>query len=396
MHQINQSLRGVRVLAAINGLELFGHERGNIEVFKALREQGAEVMVGVNALHDGGDVGAYLRGLGFPVFMLPFSNQWSWQWLKKDPLSVFEKIRAVFVCSLLFHRVIRQFRPTHIHLGIFLTYSYLALALMINRMPLIYRMGDYAPADSPFNLRIWRMAMRRSSKVVANSKFVLSTALSAGAAAKKLLIVHNTAPTKAVDLKNGTADCNERDPDRIVYVGQIAEHKGLIVLIESFAVIAQENPTLKLDILGDTIWGGNFSDRLLRLIASHGLGDRVTLHGQVSDPTSFYKRASLHVAPSIWDEPFANVVLEAKREGTPTIVFPSGGLPEMVRHKVDGYICDGKTAIALVEGFRWMLSDLTRLKAMGLAAREDFDARFSREYFSEAWADVYRRGGSVV
>ncbi len=43
-----QALVGVRVLAALNGLELFGHERGNIEVFKTLRDLGAEVTVGVD------------------------------------------------------------------------------------------------------------------------------------------------------------------------------------------------------------------------------------------------------------------------------------------------------------------------------------------------------------
>ena len=47
-------LSNVRVLATINGVELFGHERGNIEVFKALRESGAEVVVGVSSrTHDG-------------------------------------------------------------------------------------------------------------------------------------------------------------------------------------------------------------------------------------------------------------------------------------------------------------------------------------------------------
>ena len=71
------SLAGVRVLAALNGLELFGQERENIEVYKTLRGLGAIVCVGVNALEDGGDVGRQLRDLGFATFPLPFSNQWS-------------------------------------------------------------------------------------------------------------------------------------------------------------------------------------------------------------------------------------------------------------------------------------------------------------------------------
>jgi glycosyltransferase involved in cell wall biosynthesis len=84
--------------------------------------------------------------------------------------------------------------------------------------------------------------------------------------------------------------------------------------------------------------------------------------------------------------------MEAKVAGTPSVVFPSGGLPEMVRHQVDGFICRDKTVDALVEGLRWCLVDHARLQSLGAAARADSVTRFGHVRFAAAWASVYGGG----
>ena len=389
MGAANDSLAGVRVLAALNGLELFGHERGNIEVFKALRTQGAEIIVGTNGKGQN-HVDAELRRLGFVTFPLPFSNQWSLMWLRNDPLSIREKVSAVIECSRMFVRQVRQFKPTHIHLGSPLAYSYLSVALARVRIPLIYRMGDCPPVDSRFNLRLWRMAMRRSRKVVANSHFVADRAVDAGVDPDKVLVIHGLAPSRIERNERGASTDLRAGSDRLVYVGSLAEHKGLIPLVKAFTKLATELPSLKLDIVGGSRYDAGFRDRLISMLVERSLSSRVSFHGHVDDPLDYFRRAAIHVVPSIWEESAANVVLEAKREGTPSAVFPSGGLVEMVRHKIDGYVCRDKTADALAEAVRWLLADEIRLRRLRAAARDDFDARFGEARFRHAWADIYR------
>lgn len=387
MSDLVKPLTGLRVISALNGLELFGHERGNIEVFKTLHDLGAEVMVGVNA-QPNNHVEEELRRIGFATFPLPFGPQWSIQWVRKKPSIALTNIWAVLRCSWLFLRAIRTCHPTHIHLGSPLVYSYVSLALSLIKVPLVYRMGDCPPLDSPFNLRIWRMAMRRTAHVVSISEYVRETALKAGA--RNITVIHNLAPARsdacgvAGQLPDKTIKAN------LVYVGAVSEHKGLVPLVEAFAQLAQDLPTLQLDILGGSRYDTPFRNQLNQLIALKHLENRVVFHGHVDDPSSFYRSAALHIAPSICEEALGNVVLEAKREGTPSVVFPSGGLPEMVRHQMDGYICREKSVDALVEGLRWMLADPDRLRRMGEAAREDSETRFGRQRFAHAWADVYR------
>jgi glycosyltransferase involved in cell wall biosynthesis len=124
-------------------------------------------------------------------------------------------------------------------------------------------------------------------------------------------------------------------------------------------------------------------------VAILGLQDRICFLGFVNNTRLLFDLADIHVCPSIWDEPSPNVVFEAKEAGVASVVFSVGGIPELITHKVDGYICGNKTSESLVEALEWMLSDHNRLLAMGEAARNDYEARFGRERFLQQWADIF-------
>lgn len=393
MIQSEKPLAGVRVLAALNGLDLFGHERGNIEVYKTIRDLGASVAVGVNATEDGSDVGQYVRKLGFPTFPLPFGNQWSLMWLRRDPLSVLSKSRSLVECTFKFRRVIVETRPTHVLLGSSLAYSYLSLALAASKVQVIYRMGDCPPFESSFNLRIWRLAMLRASHVVAISDFVRGEAMSGGVPLARLSVIYNLAPSDRGRQDDAAVDPSGADTiaRRVVYVGQISEHKGVRLLILAFARLRRRFPDLLLDVVGGSRYDARFRGEICQLAGEAGLGSCVVMHGHQHDPTPYYRRAAVHVAPSVWEEPLGNVVLEAKREGVPSVVFRSGGLPELVRNGVDGVICEKKTPEALADGIASLLEDEDRRCAAGRAAREDYEARFGPERFAQQWAEVFLR-----
>lgn len=383
------NLADVRIISAINSVELFGHERGNIEVFRVLRDLGASILVGVSDLEHN-HVAEYLALEGFPTFSLPFGPQWSKKWVLRDPSLIVRQPCKVIGCSHLFFQKIKHFNPTHVHLGSHLAYSYICLALAASELPLVFRMGDGPPIDSPFNMRIWKTAMRRCRRVVANSSFVRASAVSEGVRSTRIVTIYNHPPKRRVtDVERAGVRVAGESSVRLLYVGAISEEKGLIHLVEAFSQIANEHPLLTLDIAGGSRWDEHFRGRLLERISFLRLTERVRLLGFVEDLSAIYGQGTLHVAPSIWEEPSGNTVVEAKQHGVPSVVFPSGGLPEHVRHMVDGFICRDRTVEGLVEGLRWMLTDSERLKRMGEAARQDYENRFGLERFRRSWAAVY-------
>ena len=82
------------------------------------------------------------------------------------------------------------------------------------------------------------------------------------------------------------------------------------------------------------------------------------------------------------------VNLEAKMAGIPSVVTPSGALPELIRHGDNGWVCSDGTPAALAEGIEQFLADPRLASAAGQAALASLEG-FSRERFARAWWEVF-------
>ena len=388
--ELRTGLAGTRVLAMLNGIELFGQERANIEVLKSLRAQGAEVIVGVNTVVEGGDVAVHLRELGFQTFEVPFGCQWSKTFFIRKPRLIFTNLLSVLRSSWILGRKIHSFSPTHIHIGNPLVYSFVCLAMIIPRVPLVYRMGDEPPHDSRPNLIIWKGCYHRATTVVANSKFVRQRIFDHSFPdAKKVRLIYNTAP--------GGGDSGSREIDRnagvfkLLYVGQISEHKGIVHALEAGLRLARRFDHVEMDIVGGSVYTSELEEDLRRRVKEHRLGKRIRFRGHVKNPTRYYEQADLLLVPSLFEEPAANVVLEAKRHGLPAVVYPSGGLPELVEDGGTGMVCALKDAAELEQHAERFIQDVSLQARMRSAALEEYARLFGLQRYAVQWAEVYRK-----
>lgn len=68
-----------------------------------------------------------------------------------------------------------------------------------------------------------------------------------------------------------------------------------------------------------------------------------------------YSVAHVFVIPSLQDN-LPNTILESMLCGTPVVGFKTGGIPEMIDHKRNGYMAGYKSSTSLAEGMQWILS----------------------------------------
>ncbi len=102
----------------------------------------------------------------------------------------------------------------------------------------------------------------------------------------------------------------------------------------------------------DIVVLGNSSEELAGLFPC-----RVHSLGYVSDAASIaaaYSCADLFIIPSLEDN-LPNTVMEAMACGTPCVGFRTGGIPEMIDHRVNGYVAAYKDAGDLADGIAWGL-----------------------------------------
>jgi len=81
-----------------------------------------------------------------------------------------------------------------------------------------------------------------------------------------------------------------------------------------------------------------------------------------------YNAVDLFVAPSL-AETFGLVILESLRCGTPVVAFETGGIPELMHHKINGYLAKYRDSIDLSEGILFCLENLSNVVAL-----EEFDS----------------------
>lgn len=383
-------LNGIRVIGLLNNFEVFGQERANVEVFKALRRQGAQVLLGLTATHNGGALRKYVAELGFESFSLPYGCQWSKKFFYSVPTLIPKNFLKVYRCSQILREQAKAWKPTHIHIGNPLVYSFVAPFLAFSNVKLIYRMGDPPPYDSKANFWIWKRNYNRAFRVIANSQYIKQQiSKSDPRGSKNIELIYNIAPGHSIQnaFRNRSSDLL-----RVLYVGQISEHKGVHHFVECAIALAKQNESWRFDIVGGSAYSRPMENALRERVAGAGLASQIILHGEVTDPTDFYRSALVTVVPSVFEEPAANVVLEAKSFGVPTIVYPSGGLPELISHQITGWVCAEKTAAALEQLLAHCLTQPGICRSMENDCLQEYEQRFGQARFDQEWARVYRPG----
>jgi len=147
---------------------------------------------------------------------------------------------------------------------------------------------------------------------------------------------------------------------RLLYLGRLKQYKRIELLLD----VAEAIPAAHLDLAGE----GDHRPALEAEVARRGLGDRVTLHGHVSEEekAALLSRAWVNLTASS-AEGWCLTVMEAAMYGTPSAALAVGGLPES--------IADGRTGLLasdgpeLVERVRELVSNPALRERLGAAAK---------------------------
>ncbi|HAO47481.1 MAG TPA: glycosyl transferase family 1 [Chitinophagaceae bacterium] len=131
-------------------------------------------------------------------------------------------------------------------------------------------------------------------------------------------------------------------------------YKGWAYLQKALALLMQSAPHQDISVL---IFGSSYKKEIADAIPF-----KVKFMGYLKDEYStalVYNAADVFIAPSL-AEAFGYVVMEALSCGTPVVGFDVGGIPDMVKHKENGYLAKYKDAEDLAEGIRYCLTNDVR------------------------------------
>lgn len=111
-----------------------------------------------------------------------------------------------------------------------------------------------------------------------------------------------------------------------------------------------------------------------------GLADRVHFTGWLDGETleELRQRVALVAVPSVWDEPFGLVGLEAMAHSLPVVAYDVGGISEWLRGGETGLLIPRRDTHAFARAMDSLLSDPDRAKQMGASGARLLNERYSK------------------
>ena len=136
----------------------------------------------------------------------------------------------------------------------------------------------------------------------------------------------------------------------VLFVGRLIDAKGVHVLLDALAAL----PGVTALIAGDGPARGALESKAHEL----GLGERVRFEGWISPErrSSLFGGSKLLALPSLWDEPFGIVGVEALGAGLPVVGSDAGGVSSWLDDGTTGTLVPRGDAVALAGAIDALLS----------------------------------------
>jgi len=186
------------------------------------------------------------------------------------------------------------------------------------------------------DLKIRRHTLKEAEKIVTVSDAVGKIYASTGLDAKKLITVYNLPPEPIFDTdlaERLKKELNLVGKKIVLYVGKMSYGKGADVLINAIPKVLEKLP--------DTYF--IFAGRDNPLIPlPPPLNRNVKILGHISHDKvqALYSLCDLVVIPSVWQEPYPRVALEALTYKKSIVATRVGGIPEIVIDRVTGMLVE--------------------------------------------------------
>lgn len=310
--------------------------------------------------------------------------------------------------------VLNEFHPDIVHVGMFLTQLSPFILPVLRKIPSLYHAMWYRavcpigtkhlpdgvvcrrPAGTvcyrsgcvPFRhwglrmlqLRLWRRWQE-----------VFRVIVTPGQTVKEVLLAGGLRPVEVI--ANGVPVRSARPPlsgpPVVAFAGRLVREKGVEVLLRAFAVVVKQNPDARLLIAGD----GPERGTVQALISRLDLRPHVTLLGQrsLTELEHEFATAWVQVVPSLWEEPFGNVAIEAMMRGTAVVASRAGGLAEIVEDNISGILVPPGDSAALAKVLKFLLRKPEMVTQLGARGREIARSRFGEERFVGDFLGLYER-----
>lgn len=273
--------------------------------------------------------------------------------------------------------VVRQEKATCVNAHTFATHILAARVGLTCDLPVIRSEADYMHYTDPTCSLYRRWALRNTTLIIANSRYVgRYVAEFEPRIAERIRVIH-----RGVDLSRfAVTPPPSGQPFTFAIAARLVSIKQVDIAIDA---LARTHGT-SLSIVGD----GPELENLKRHARARKMDSRVVFHGFQADPRSAISGCHAILSCSRFDA-FPRNIVEAAAVGRPAVAFPVGGVPEMVRDGETGWVTRDSSVESLAAAMSEAANDPQEAARRGVNARALVEREFSIERTCVEYGRVY-------
>lgn len=203
---------------------------------------------------------------------------------------------------------------------------------------------------------------------------------------KNLLICHNGIPQM-----NSERIVRKNSIPHLLFLSNLIESKGVYVLLDACKILKDRGYLFFCDFVGAESLKISKSTFFAE-VSKRGLGEFVKYHGRKygTEKDYYFRHADIFVFPT-YNETFGLVNLEAMQYQLPLVTTNEGGIPDVVKDGINGFICERKNAESLAIAIeKLLLSPELRVK-LGNQGYDIYMQNFTLEKFEHNFVDCIKK-----
>jgi len=209
------------------------------------------------------------------------------------------------------------------------------------------------------------------------SEFVKQVMVEGGIENEKILVKPNFLLTESV--------IKEEHEHYFVFVGRLTLEKGIKTLCNAWKILGTDIP---LKVIGEGV-------EEVEVFKLKSEGYQVELLGKLPNKATLdiISKAKAVIVPSLWNEPFGRVVIEAYAFGIPVIASNIGGMSELVENNKTGLLFEASNSVDLANKITQLINCSNFLEIKRNAYKkyvESFSAEKNYSFLIETYENVLR------
>ena len=233
---------------------------------------------------------------------------------------------------------------------------------------------------------------KRATELITVSEYTSNRIRKESFIKKEISVIYNGLSKENTLSESEKQAIIELEPSKrhVLMIGNFQENKGQLYFIEAISNIVKHKKNVDFTLIGN-VYDNEYYNECMNKIKINGIERYIQIYQGINNAAEYMNLFDVVVVPSIYDESFGLISVEAMSHGVPVVAFACGGIPEVQVNGETGYIVRVGDSAALGEKILQLLSDANICEEMSQNGVNRYEKMFSVNAMGKMYFDVLKK-----